>query len=379
MTHALSTIANRTACWRAILLRDPRANFVYGVRSTRIYCRPACPSRRPARDQVEFYRAYNEAEAAGYRACRRCRPNEREDRALAAVARVTRAIDASSGRRADVAALARTEGISQSQLRRDFRRVTGITLRQYAEAARMRRLRERLRSGEGIIGAMYDAGLGSSSRLYERSPGQLGMTPGAYKRGGAGARIRYTLAPSPVGVLLVGATDKGICAVTLGGSERELEAVLEEEFPRATRERDDGALAVWVAAILRHLRGEEPALELPLDVRATAFQRRVWQVLRKIPYGATRSYAEVARSLGQPTAFRAVARACATNPAALVIPCHRVVRTDGGLGGYRWGLDRKRLLLDAERRESERHGPPRQVRVASGVRSRARARRLQTA
>jgi len=195
---------------------------------------------------------------------------------------------------------------------------------------------------------MFDAGLSSTSRLYERAPRDLGMTPGAYRRGAAGMRVGYAIVDSPLGRLLVAATARGICAVSLGDDDRMLERALAKEFPSADRARDDAALAPWVGVILKHLRGEEPHLELPLDVQATAFQRRVWQALQEIPYGSTRTYGAVAKAIGKPTAVRAVARACATNPASLVIPCHRVIREDGALGGYRWGLERKKRLLEME-------------------------------
>jgi AraC family transcriptional regulator of adaptative response/methylated-DNA-[protein]-cysteine methyltransferase len=234
------------------------------------------------------------------------------------------------------------------RLARAFKRVTGITPRQYAEACRMRSLRTKLRDGGGITRAMFDSGLSSTSRLYERAPAQLGMTPAAYKNGAPGMRVAYAVVASPLGRLLVAATARGICAVSLGASDRELEQALEYEFPKAERVRDDKALVPWVDVILKHLRGEEPHMELPLDVQATAFQRRVWQALQEIPYGSTRTYSAIAKAIGKPTAVRAVARACATNPASLVIPCHRVIREDGALGGYRWGIERKQRLLELE-------------------------------
>ena len=225
----------------------------------------------------------------------------------------------------------------------------GITPRQYADALRLRRLKTHLRKGGDVTTALYEAGYGSSSRLYERSDSQLGMTPATYGRGGQGMRIGYTLVDCPLGRLLVAATHRGVSAVYLGDAERSLEAALREEYPRAEIHRHTHGLSTWVRALLRHLNGRQPHLDLPVDVQATAFQRRVWEALRKIPYGDTRSYSQVARSLGRPTATRAVARACATNPVSVVIPCHRVVRQDGGLGGYRWGLQRKQALLERER------------------------------
>ena len=229
----------------------------------------------------------------------------------------------------------------------------GITPRQYADAQRMRQLKSKLRKGDDVTTALYDAGFGSSSRLYERAPSQLGMTPATYRKGGAGMRLNYTIVDSPLGRLLVGATDRGVSALYLGETDARLEAALQKEYPRAEIRRDRNGLEGWVSKILEHLRGREPNLELPTDVQATAFQRRVWEELRRIPYGTTRTYSEVAKAIGQPSAIRAVARACATNPVSVVVPCHRVVRGDGSLAGYRWGVERKRMLLE---HESENRG-----------------------
>ncbi|HJU89808.1 MAG TPA: bifunctional DNA-binding transcriptional regulator/O6-methylguanine-DNA methyltransferase Ada [Gemmatimonadaceae bacterium] len=338
--------------WQAVLARDRRSDgaFVYAVRSTRIYCRPSCPSRRPKREQVVFFDAPALAEREGFRACRRCRPGERSDaHALALTKRVCAAIDASPDSPPSLRALATSSRVSPYHLLRTFKRTMGITPREYAEARRMNRLRGRLRSGASITHALYDTGFSSSSRLYERAPAQLGMTPAAYRNGGVNERVSFTIADSPLGRLLVAATERGVCMVSLGDEDSALERVLHAELPAAELERDDDALTARVGAIVDYLRGEEPHLDLPLDIRATAFQRRVWQALREIPYGATRTYAEVARAIGTPTAHRAVARACATNPVPLVIPCHRVVRSDGEMGGYRLGAGRKKLLLEMEK------------------------------
>jgi AraC family transcriptional regulator of adaptative response/methylated-DNA-[protein]-cysteine methyltransferase len=245
--------------------------------------------------------------------------------------------------------LAAQAGLSPFHLQRTFKRLTGITPRQYADACRLGRLKERLRESNNVTTALYEAGYGSSSRLYERSAAQLGMTPGDYRKGAPAATIRYTLAACPLGLLLLAGTDRGVCAVYLGDTDGPLEEALTEEFPKAQMERDDEGLRPWVVPVLEHLDGHRPHLDLPLDVQATAFQWRVWAELRKIPYGSTRTYGEVAGALGQPTAARAVARACATNPVSVIIPCHRVVREDGGLGGYRWGLSRKQALLEQEK------------------------------
>ena len=328
--------------------------FVYAVRSTGVYCRPSCPSRKPQANQVVFFRLPEAAEQEGFRECRRCRPrtaNLRDPRTQA-VAKVCREIDArlKEGNDAPVtlSALSAPIGMSAHQLERAFRSVMGITPRQYADAQRMRRLKSKLKKGDDVTTALYDAGFGSSSRLYERAPSQLGMTPATYRQGGAGMQVNYTIVDSPLGRLLVGATDRGISAVYLGESDTRLEAALQDEYPRAEIRRDRNGLEGWVSKILDHLRGREPNLDLPTDVQATAFQRRVWEELRRIPYGATRTYSQVARAIGQPSAVRAVARACAMNPVSVVVPCHRVVRKDGDLSGYRWGTERKKALLERE-------------------------------
>ncbi|MGH9747390.1 MAG: bifunctional DNA-binding transcriptional regulator/O6-methylguanine-DNA methyltransferase Ada [Candidatus Acidiferrales bacterium] len=348
--------APAAARWRAVQSRDRAADgiFVYGVRSTGIYCRPSCPSRKPRPEQVVFFPLPEAAEQEGFRACRRCKPrtaNLRDPRTQA-VAKVCREIEfrMRDGNDAPVtlSALSAPVGMSPHQLERAFRSVMGITPRQYADAQRMRRLKSHLRKGDDVTTALYDAGFGSSSRLYERAPSQLGMTPATYRQGGAGMRVNYTIVDSPLGRLLVGATDRGISALYLGETDVRLEAALEKEYPRAEIRRDRNGLEGWVSKILAHLRGREPNLDLPTDVQATAFQRRVWEELRHIPYGATRTYSQVAKAIGRPSAIRAVARACATNPVSVVVPCHRVVREDGNLAGYRWGVDRKRALLEHE-------------------------------
>jgi AraC family transcriptional regulator of adaptative response/methylated-DNA-[protein]-cysteine methyltransferase len=267
------------------------------------------------------------------------------------VEQVCRAIDAQLEEEGPITLsdLSNRFSISPYHLQRTFKRIMGITPRQYAEARRLDRLKARLKSEENVSKALYDAGYGSSSRLYERTDGHLGMTPTVYRNGGRRTSIGYTVAECSLGKLLVAATDRGICAVSLGDSEDALRAELMSEYPAAEVHRDDAGLSQWVGAILGHLQGAQPHLDLPLDVQATAFQWRVWRELQAIPYGKTCSYRQVAHALGQPTAVRAVARACATNPAALVIPCHRVVREKGGLGGYRWGVDRKERLLAQER------------------------------
>jgi len=251
-----------------------------------------------------------------------------------------------------LARLGRQAGLSPAHLQRVFKRVVGVSPRQFADACRLDRLKSGLKGGESVTTAMFAAGYGSSSRLYEKAAGQLGMTPGEYQKGGSRATIRYATAACHLGRVLLAATDRGVCAVSLADKDAELRGFLESEFPAAELERDDAGLADWLAALLRHISGDVPHLDLPLDVRATAFQRRVWEELRKIPYGETRTYQQVAEAIGEPTAARAVARACATNPASVVIPCHRVVGSDGGLRGYRWGLARKKKLLAGEKRKN---------------------------
>ncbi|MDQ2807359.1 MAG: bifunctional DNA-binding transcriptional regulator/O6-methylguanine-DNA methyltransferase Ada [Chloroflexota bacterium] len=342
-----------TQYWQAVLDRDRQADgqFVYAVRSTGIYCRPSCPSRRPGPDQVAFYPAPAVAEAAGFRACRRCGPEgaDHSDGANA-VAEICRLLDAEGDMPLTLAVLGQAVGLSPSHLQRVFKRAMGVTPRAYAAARRAERFKAGVRAGDSVGAAGYAAGYGSSSRLYEAAPAALGMTPAEYRRGGVGRQIRYTTAACPLGRLLVAATERGLCMVSLGDSDAPLEAALRADYPAAaiTRTEAGSDLDNAVTAILRHLRGEQPALDLPLDVQATAFQRRVWEALRAIPYGQTRTYGAIAAALGTPTASRAVGRACATNMVSLVVPCHRAVGSNGSLTGYRWGVDRKAALLAAE-------------------------------
>ena len=338
--------------WQAVLARDREFDgaLYFGVRSTGIYCRPSCPARRPRRQNVVFFPRPEAAEGAGFRPCRRCRPQgtSRAQEQAAWVAEACRRLAASEERRPRLADLGAELGLSPHHLQRTFKQVMGVTPRQYADAVRLGSFRARLKKGGDVTTAVYDAGYGSSSRVYEGAAARLGMTPGAYREGGAGMRIGYTVVPSPLGRLLVAATERGVSAVCLGDAEEKLEAALRAEYPAAEVRRDDGSLRPWVAGVLERIAGQEPAAALPVDVRATAFQRRVWEELQAIPRGETRSYGEIARRIGQPSAARAVARACATNPVALVIPCHRVVAGSGGVGGYRWGVERKRRLLERE-------------------------------
>jgi AraC family transcriptional regulator of adaptative response/methylated-DNA-[protein]-cysteine methyltransferase len=349
----LRTIDEETR-WHAVETRDANFNgiFFYGVRSTGIYCKPSCASRRPRRAQVVFYDSCGAAEAAKFRPCRRCRPREAatRDARLEMVEHACRLIEAAAPEEGlpSLAALGATLGISPYRLQREFKQLVGVSPRQYGVAHRVKQFKSRIKGGETVIDAMNEAGYGSSSRLYEHTNAELGMTPASYARGGAGARISFTIAPCELGRILVAATTRGLCAVRLGDSEEELEATLRTEFPAAEISHETQPLREYVEAILRHLDGQQTSLELPLDVRATAFQRRVWEELRRIPFGSTRSYREIAERLGQPTATARVAGACAANPIALVTPCHRVVREDGSLSGYRWGVERKAKLLARE-------------------------------
>jgi len=343
-------------CWRAVLARDKQwdAAFVYAVRSTGIYCRPSCPSRRPGRGQVLFFALPEAAEQRGFRACQRCHPRRAaRDPNAELVQRVCRYIETNLEGPLTLAALAAQVRIGPHHLQRTFQRIMGITPRQYADARRLGLLKKRLREGKDVTTALYAAGYGSSSRLYERAPAQLGMTPATYRRGGSGTRIGYTIVDSPLGRLLVAATPRGICRVALGDKDAPLEAMLASEYPQAEIQRDLNGLARSVRAIVEHLRGKQPDLDLPLDVQGTAFEWRVWNALRAIPRGETRSYGEIAKALGRPGAARAVGRACWSNHVALVIPCHRVVRGNGALGGYRWGIERKRTLLEQERQAAQ--------------------------
>ena len=357
-THAGAEGLDPETFWQAVLDRDPRfdGRVFFAVRSTGIYCRPSCPARRPRREQVVFFRIPEAAERAGFRSCRRCRPRTAamSDPQVEMVRRACLYIQDHSCESPTLEDLSSHTGVSPYHLQRVFKRIVGITPRQYAAAMRIDQFKAGVKKGATVTGAMYDAGYGSSSRLYERAPAQLGMTPADYGRGGKGVLINYTIVGCTLGRLLVGGTSKGVCCVRLGDSDAELEATLFGEYPAADITRDDESLRKWVEPLVSHLNGQRPHLDLPLDVQATAFQWSVWERLREIPYGSTQSYSEVARAMGRPTATRAVARACATNPVALVIPCHRVVREDKSLGGYRWGIERKKALLERERAAAKR-------------------------
>lgn len=339
--------------WQATLARDSRADgtFYLAVRSTGIYCRPSCPARRPLRRNVEFFKSREEAEQRGYRPCLRCRPNEIPG-AVALVDRAAAQLAKNGENAPSLADLSATLGTSTGTLRRAFLQVTGLTPRQLTEALRVARFKKLLRGGRSITDALYETGFGSSSRVYERSDAHLGMTPATYRKGGKGMKIGYTISKSPLGKVLVGATERGISAVYFGQEETKLVSELRKEYPFAALVPAAGSFQRWVSEVVQRIEGKPAHLELPLDLQATAFQRRVWQELQRIPRGTTRTYSQVARAIGKPRAVRAVARACATNPVSIVVPCHRVIREDGSLAGYRWGLDRKERLLDRERRSS---------------------------
>ncbi len=345
--------------WQAVLTRDIQADglFVYAVRSTGIYCNPSCPSRKPKREYVQFFDGPEAAEQAGFRPCRRCHPqktahaaHDTQDIQLALVQQLCRYIETHCEETLTLTELSEQVHLSSYHMQRVFKRIVGVTPLQYIHTCRLKQLKVQIKDGASVTRALYDVGYSSSSRLYEHVTTRLGMTPGAYQRGGTGMTIRYTLVDCALGRLLVAATEKGVCAVYPGDDDATLSAFLTQEYPAATITRDETTqMEQWVSALLRHITGQQPHLELPLDVRSTAFQRQVWDVLRAIPYGETRSYSEIATQLGSTKKARAVALACASNPVALAVPCHRVVRESGDIGGYRWGIARKRYLLEQEK------------------------------
>jgi AraC family transcriptional regulator of adaptative response/methylated-DNA-[protein]-cysteine methyltransferase len=348
---------NEAVAWESVLQRDPSADgrLLYGVTTTGVYCRPSCPSRRPKRDNVAFFSSVEAAERAGFRACHRCRPNfiKLPD---AAIERAREYIDNHiadlDDGRITLELLGEQAGLSPYHLQRKFKQVLGLTPAQYVRARKSERFKGELKRGETVSRATYGAGYGSSSRVYDDADSRLGMTPATYRRGGAGAQIYYVIATTSLGALLVATTDRGVCAVTLADDPASLEVALQHEYPAATRTRvtdPSSSLQQLVSDIVRVVEGDRSAAEIPLDLQASAFQWKVWRELQRIPVGETRSYTEIATAIGSPSAVRAVASACAKNRVAVVIPCHRVVRGSGELGGYRWGLERKRRLLAKER------------------------------
>lgn len=351
MTH------NEETCWRALEQRDKTfdGQFFYGVVTTGVYCRPSCVARLPKRENVRFYSTSEDAEADGLRACLRCRPLATigRDPAVEMVEKVCRHIEANADEKLTLTALAEVADLSPFHLQRSFKAIVGVSPKVYQDRARLALLKHELRQGESVTDATYAAGYGSSSRMYEKVDTQLGMTPLAYRKGGAGVTISYAFAQTPVGLLMMGATDRGICFIQFAKTQGELEAMLAAEYPAAARlpmmEPAPPAFAMWMEQLEKHLAGTLPHLDLPLDVRGTAFQLKVWRYLQSIPYGSLRSYSEVAAGIDQPSATRAVATACACNVAGILIPCHRVIRSNGAMGGYRWGEGRKRAIIDRER------------------------------
>jgi AraC family transcriptional regulator, regulatory protein of adaptative response / methylated-DNA-[protein]-cysteine methyltransferase len=344
--------------WQQVLERDASADgqFFYAVKSTGVFCKPSCPSRRPTRKQVQFFPSTAAAQAAGFRACKRCEPERtvaKADPQAGAIAAVTEYLKEHADERTRLADVAKATGVGRLTILRGFKRVLGVSPGQYAKEARLAKFKEKVREPKvRITDAIYEAGFGSSSRLYEKSSAALGMTPRTMREGGAGLLIRYCTAASPLGRMLVATTDVGICSIAFGKNDSELVAGLRERFNKAqlvAAKGNTGWLADAVAFVSSQMSEHPLAATFPLDVRATAFQQRVWKALQEIPRGETRSYSEVAAQLGAPTATRAVAAACGANPVAIAVPCHRVVGKNGSLTGYRWGVERKQKLLAAEK------------------------------
>jgi AraC family transcriptional regulator of adaptative response/methylated-DNA-[protein]-cysteine methyltransferase len=337
--------------WKAVVERDRSADgtFYYSVRTTGVYCRPSCAARPPRRENVSFFANCEDAEHAGFRPCKRCRPNEAPlaERQAAAIAVACRSIE-QADQMPTLDDLAQAAGMSRFHFHRLFKALTGVTPKAYAQAHRARRVREELVRSGSVTDAIYGAGFNSNGRFYESSSEVLGMTPTEFRAGGVGTEIRFAVGECWLGSILVAATEKGVCAIMLGDDPQKLVHDLQDAFPKAQLIGADTAFERLVAKVVGFVQSPDTGLELPLDVRGTAFQQRVWQALREIPAGSTASYADIAQRIGRPHAVRAVAQACASNPVAVAIPCHRVVRTDGALSGYRWGVERKRALLERE-------------------------------
>ena len=356
MSTAVMAATNPTQLWDAVVGRNRKFDgaLFYGVSTTGIYCRPSCPSRRPKPENVQFFFDPDSAEQAGFRACKRCHPRELANAGkLELVRDVCRTVEKNVDSPLPMKQLSAELKMHPATLDRAFKQSTGITIKQYAEARRLSLFKTSLRFGRDVTTAIYEAGYNSSSRVYEHANAKLGMTPAAYGKGGDGARIRYAIAPYSTGKALLAVTDKGVCSVILGGEPGRMIQELEGEYPKAKLIHADGDLREWMKNLLRRLEGEVDLPELPMDVRATAFQRRVYEELKRIPAGETRTYSQIAKKLGGESGRRAVARACATNNVAVLIPCHRVVRSDGGMGGYRWGLERKEDLLEREKNKKD--------------------------
>lgn len=338
--------------WQAVVEKNQQYDgvFIYGARSTKIYCRPSCCARLPKRENVVFFPNCTAALYAGFRACKRCHPNESFVAPhVELVQQVCNILSTQLDNPPTLDELAQQFSLSQYHLQRTFKGLVGITPKQYSEAQRLQRFKKELKEGVNVTNALYKAGYTSSSSVYEQVNSKLGMTPKNYQHDGKGMFISYTVVSSTLGYLLVAMTEKGVCAVKLGDDAEKLELLLQAEFKKAEIRRDDTAHQEWIQAILAFIAVEQPHLNLPLDIRGTAFQIQVWQALQKIPYGETRTYQDIAREIGT-NAVRAVGSACGANPVALIIPCHRVLRSDGSLGGYEWGLERKRKLLELEKK-----------------------------
>ena len=337
--------------WNAVLARNGKFDgaFVFAVRSTGIYCKPSCAARRPRREQVIFFTGPDMAELSGFRPCLRCRPRDvGPSPKTELIARVCKYIESNLDRKLSLSNISTQARISPYHLQRTFKRVVGISPREYVKARRLSKMKSSLRDGQTVAKALYGAGFSSRSRIYEKPTNQFGVNPGTLRRGGLGLIIEYAIVDCPLGRLLVGATERGICAVCMGDSDSVVEAALTNDYPSADIHRNDEALGSWVGALTKYFSGEEFDLNLPVDVQATAFQWKVWKEIQSVPYGNTTTYSKIANALGEPDSARAVARACATNPVSILIPCHRVIGEDGGLHGYRWGKKRKHALLALE-------------------------------
>jgi AraC family transcriptional regulator of adaptative response/methylated-DNA-[protein]-cysteine methyltransferase len=352
----MTNIPSETTMWQAVTANDNTYNgqFVCAVKTTGIYCLPSCPARQPKRQNVEFFQSNSQAENNGYRACKRCKPDQLDAQKpqAALVEAVCRVIDERAlNETITLQQLGEQFQHSPFHLQRTFKAVMGITPKQYADSVRMRAFKAQLQEGDSVTEAIYAAGYSSNSRLYERAAAQMGMIPSVYQQGGQGKVVVYAVTDSPLGLLLAAATERGLCAVRLGDDREQLVAGLHDEFAKATLVEDATLLQDAVQAIVQHLTGDLPDLDLPLDIQATAFQKRVWEALRDIPYGETRSYGEIAAVINAPKSARAVGNACASNPIALVVPCHRVVKSNGEMGNYRWGIHRKKQLIEQERQQ----------------------------
>jgi len=337
--------------WLAALNRnnDFDGEFVFAVRSTGVYCRPSCPAKRPNRKQVIFFSDFEEAERFGFRSCRRCHPRNATNSQTKLIDGICSFIDANLEKKLTLSALSAHAGISPFHLQRTFKRAVGISPRQYIEARRLEKMKRSLRNGKTVTRALYDAGFNSRSRIYGKIQNKFGVSPGIYRRGGAGMRIEYAITSCPTGRLLFGVTERGICAVCLGESDDAVEAAITRDYPSADISRNDSDLAPWIECFMKYFKGQDFPRDLPIDVQATSFEWRVWKQIQAVPRGSTTTYGNIARAIGMPDSFRAVAKACATNPVSLIIPCHRVIGQDGSMRGYRWGKNRKKELLSLER------------------------------